>query len=304
MFKDIRKANKIGFAFSGGAALGMAHIGALKIVEENNIKPEIISGTSAGAIIGAMFAKGLSAEDIEKIALSIDFKKTVNLLTPSLQRGALVDDKNVISFLKEHLGDINIEDLPIEFITSSVDLRSGNLLYIYKGNLIDAVRASISVPGIFLPYQKYEMLFTDGGLRDNLPIRVLRERNSDFIIGFNLFKTSLLNKKGEFINLKEKLKVKESSKDENIFEKLIDVVKNANIFQKTNIPRMTKTGYHSLEILITELTKKEIEIVKPELLIDLDVSSLKLWEFWRAKEAISSGYEQTKAQIQEYFNQL
>jgi len=103
---------KVAVALSGGGALGLAHVGALKALEEFNVKPAFLSGTSAGSIIGAFYARGLSISEIEDIVLSIDRKKTFSLLSPSIPQGGLIDPKNFVSFMENIIGkDTLIEDL-------------------------------------------------------------------------------------------------------------------------------------------------------------------------------------------------
>ncbi|MCF7884933.1 MAG: patatin-like phospholipase family protein [Candidatus Marinimicrobia bacterium] len=291
-----RKPIKIGLALSGGAALGLSHIGCLKAFEEADIKPAVISGTSAGAIIGGMYCSGMSIEEIEEIALSIDRMKTFNLFTPTIKRGALIKDDNILNFFREHLGDTKIEDLDIPFVAVSVDIESGETVYMNKGSLIGAIRASISIPGIFPPFISNNRLLVDGGLRSNLPLEVLNSYDLDRIVGVNVLKNSQLKMKScyDTIDL-QNLPTEEN--EHNILEKINKVVRGdkKNQFQ---FPPLMKSLFNSLQILLAESSQREIEIVQPDLVINIDVSDFQLWEFWEARKLINIGYKTTKEILQ------
>ena len=292
----LRKSKNIAVAFSGGAALGIAHIGVLKAFEEYKIKPNFVSGTSAGAVAAAFYARGFSASEIEDLALSIDKKQTLKLFAPTLNKGGLIDGKNICDFIRHYLGDVNIEDLPIKYIAVSVNLQNGDILYINQGNLISAIRASISIPGVFLPYEANNTFLIDGGLRTNLPLHVLRSFDPDYLIGINVLKTKQLKLGGTFVKINND-NTDEKSRDENFFYKIAEAIKTGNFNRQMQIPRLTKIGYLSLKILLSELSNKEIELTNPDMNIEVDVSHIKLWEFWKAKEMIRIGYEAAKESI-------
>ncbi len=297
-----QKIEKCGIALSGGAALGISHIGVLKALEEYNIKPAVLAGTSAGALIGGMYAKGLSIKEMEAIARSIDRKKTVQLLSPKIQRGGLLDGQNFLEFLIDKVGEVNIEDLPLKFIAVAVDFKNGDILYINQGQLVHAIRASISIPGVFMPFHANNTLLVDGGVRVNLPLRVIKEFEHDFLLGVNVLKTKHLNLEGHFTRVDRDQVISDSDKN-NFFKRIADIVNIGISQQKIQLPRLTSAGYQALKILLTELSNREIEINQPDLVIDVDVSHIKLWEFWQAKELIEIGYESARSQLANYFKQ-
>jgi len=288
--------NKIGLALSGGAALGLSHIGCLKAFKEVGIQPDIISGTSAGAIIGGMYCSGMEISEIEDIALSIDRIKTINLLTPSIKRGALLKDDNILKFFHKHMGDKTIEQLKIPFVAVSVDIETGEIVYIDKGSLVGAVRASISIPGIFPPFPSKQRLLVDGGLRSNLPLEVLKNYNIDRIIGINVLKNSQLSMKScnDSIDL---IQTNFEEDDKNLIDKVTKVVKGQHNKTKPQFPPLIKSLFNSLQILLAESSLREIEIVQPDLVINVDVSEFKLWEFWEAEKIIDIGYQTTKERL-------
>jgi len=298
MNKDL---GKTAVALSGGGALGLAHIGVLKAMEELGIRPAVLAGTSAGALIGAFYARGIPVSEIEKLALSIDRVGTLRLLNPSIPRGGLLDMRNIEQLFQMHLGkETRIEDLSIPFIAVTVDFQTGDILYVNRGNLVDAVLASIAIPGVFKPVDANGTLLVDGGLRDNLPLRVLREYEHDTMIGVNVLKTKELKLEGYFSSVDRNKKISKEEPD-NFFERITQAVRMGRANREQNIPlRLTYIGYQSVLILLSELSNKEILIANPDLVIQLDLSHMHLWEFWRAAEAIKIGYESAKRQLQEF----
>ncbi len=293
---------KVALALSGGGALGLAHIGALKALKENGIRPSIISGTSAGSIIGAMVARGLPIDEIEDIALSIDLKKTLQLLSPSIPRGGLMDPKNFVTFMENIVGrDTLIEDLAISFIAVTVDFRNGNILYLNKGRLVDAIRASISIPGVFKPLAANGSLLVDGGLRENLPLRALKKYPHDTLMGINVLKTPQLKFEGLFTGI-DVQKNPLHAEGDSFLERISSAIQIAKTNRLNHLPRLTYIGYQSILILLTELSNKEIQLTNPDLVLHLNLSKLQIWEFWRAAEAIEIGYNESKKQLHEFLS--
>ena len=179
---------KIGLALGSGAAKGFAHIGVLKALEENNIQIDIISGCSAGALIGGLYCSGINAYGLEKLATSIKTKDWVDLTIP--KRGVIKGNK-IEDMIKELTNDKNIEDLDKEFISVATNLRDSKKHLFTKGSLYQAIRSSISVPGIFEPVEIDSMLLVDGAVLDRVPVSVLKKEDLDFIIAVNLGFTDL-----------------------------------------------------------------------------------------------------------------
>jgi len=236
-----------------------------------------------------MYCSGMDIEEIEEIALSIDRIKTINLFTPTFQRGGLIKDDNILKFFRKYFGDKKIENLDIPFVAVSVDIESGEIVYMDKGSLVGAVRASISIPGIFSPLISQDRLLVDGGIRSNLPLEVLKFYDPDRIIGINVLKNShfTMNSCYDTIELNDS---EEENKDQNIFDKISDVVQG-NHKNKMHLPPLIKSLFNSLQILLAESSQREIEVVQPDLVIDVDVSAFKLWEFWEAEKMIEIGYQ-------------
>ncbi len=170
----------IGLALSGGAVRGASHIGVLKALEEFNIKPNIISGVSAGSIIAVFYSAGYSPNEMEKILLNTDIKK---YLKPKFPKVGFFSLEKLDILLERYIGKIDLNQLNKTTYITVVNYTTGTVEYIKEGDLISYVKASCSLPVIFEPTYINEKPYIDGGLMDNLPIKPLLNENADFIIG-------------------------------------------------------------------------------------------------------------------------
>lgn len=190
MFKSIirkyKNKKKIGLALGGGGARGFAHIGFLKVFDELSIKPSMISGTSIGAMIGALYCNGINASEIESILSDLNLFKWSKLLDISFLFGkGLIKGDKIINLFKNKLTVENIEDLEIPLKVVATDYWNRKEIVFDSGNIIDAIRASISIPGLFEPVEKENYILTDGGAVNPLPYDLLLE-HCGFIIAIDV----------------------------------------------------------------------------------------------------------------------
>lgn len=226
---------RVGLVLSGGGARGVAHVGVLKVLEELHIPIDVVVGTSMGAVVGGLYASGMSAEDIEKLTRSVNWQDAFQDRPPRADLGfrRKQDDQNFLvryamgvshdgfilpkGFIQgQKLNQVlrtstlpvaEIDDfdrLPIPFRAISTDLETGQAVVMSKGDLATAMRASMSAPGVFQPVQLDGHLLVDGGLVNNLPIDVARSMNVDIVIAvdvsFPLYKKSELTSPIEITN--------------------------------------------------------------------------------------------------------
>lgn len=175
---------KIGLALGGGGARGAAHLGVIKHFEELGLRPDALSGTSAGAIVAALYAFGNSLEDIKKDISQLKAAKVSSLRINEL---GLFANENLEKMLTQRLGaDVKIEDATIPLAIQTTDIETGESVLITKGKLTPAVLASSCVPGIYIPQKIDGRILVDGGLSENVPLSGLRELNSQITIAVNL----------------------------------------------------------------------------------------------------------------------
>jgi len=174
---------RVGLALGGGGARGIAHIGVLAELEEANIPVHLIAGTSAGSLVGALYAAGLSPDQLLSLAERTTWRDLVQLTLP---RVGLVNADPMQKLLNDIFGNSNIEDLPIPYAAVSCDLVTGKEVILTKGNIARAVRASCSIPGIFSPVPSNELLLVDGGLVNGVPVSVAKGMGANLTIAVRL----------------------------------------------------------------------------------------------------------------------
>ncbi len=170
---------KIGLALSGGGARGIAHIGVIKALEEHGIRPSAISGTSAGAVVGAMYSYGYAPDEILKIILKTSFLKRMR---PALAKTGLLKIENLRDTFLKYLPENNFSALKIPLSVAATELKRGKTTFFSEGELITPVLASCCVPVLFNPVKYGDGLYVDGGILDNLPVEPIMDK-TDFIIG-------------------------------------------------------------------------------------------------------------------------
>ena len=187
--KPTTKKHKIGLALSGGGALGFAHIGALQALEEHGVKPDFISGSSMGAIIGAIYCAGYSPAKIMRIIQAEKLYKLDKLMSPNLnfkQKG-LSSHATLRATLKELIPHDCFDSLEIPFAVCVTNITSGIYEYYYSGKgIVEYVVASASIPGVFDPVVIKNTTYVDGGVLNNLPAEILHQKGCDYIIGVDV----------------------------------------------------------------------------------------------------------------------
>ncbi len=177
---------KIGLALSGGGARGFAHVGAIKVFAEHDIHFDMIAGTSAGSIVGAAIASGMSVSEIEAMARNVGW---LNTLRPSFSIGGLLSSVPMGKMLERTLPITRFEDLVIPFAAVAYDIAKGEEVVLKdSGDLITAVRASCAVPGVFTPVRYNGMMLVDGGVTSVLPVDAIRAMGADIVIGIDVLK--------------------------------------------------------------------------------------------------------------------
>ncbi len=180
---DASQLPAIGLALGGGFARGMAHIGVLKVLEEEGIPIRIVAGTSVGALIGAAYCSGLSIEELEKLARSVRFTTFARW---TVSRYGFASNDRMVSFLSRTLKVKTFEELRIPLGVTATDFNSGEGVVFHSGSIIDPVRASCAYPGMFLPVNIRGRWLVDGMLSYPVPTRPLREMGADRVLAIHL----------------------------------------------------------------------------------------------------------------------
>jgi len=266
---------KIGLALGGGGARGLAHIGVLKVLQQEMIPIDMIAGTSAGALIGAMFAQDKDVSIIESIALQLNKKKLLSLVDFALHRSGFVGGRKVGSLLKMIMGhDVTFEDLKIPLACVASDLAEWKEIVIDHGSVLEAVRASISIPGIFTVFKWKNRFLIDGGIVNPVPVNVTKRMGADFIIAVDVMPTI-------------------HADDNEVSEKRQEILKEPNIFS------VLVQAYHLAQSALTESCIKGADIV-----IRPNVGNIGFGDFFRAREFIEQGKIAARDSISEIKKRL
>ena len=173
----------LGFALGAGGSRGVAHIGFLRAMEEEGITPDYIAGCSMGSVIGAAYASGMSLEDIEKAVLKL---RLLDVIAPTGKRGGLFDTRKIRKLLVRYIGDIEFSDTKIPYRCIAVDMIKQEVVEFSKGNLLDAVVASSSIPAIFKPTEKDGMRLVDGGILERVPYKTVKRMGADKVVAVDV----------------------------------------------------------------------------------------------------------------------
>ena len=318
------RAPKIGLALSGGAARGMAHIGVLKALEEASIPVDMISGTSAGALAGACYARERKAAILEELMLGLDWRKLAGLIDLNLillWKG-FVQGRKVKSFLSSIIGDVRFEDLEIPLSVVATDVQSMEEVVINEGSVVEAVRASISMPMIFTPVKWKGRFLVDGGVVNPMPVDVVRNMGAKIVIAVNtagiVQRTSrrsrntkntkeVSNKQASYPESTRLSIVKKrlnslirGNKDRlKIFDELSSAAKTRIYTGSGEIDPQTPNIFEVMMQVFNAMQYEKIRLAikSADIVIEPDVSSIGTFAFYKGEEAIDQGYKATKKMI-------
>ncbi len=283
---------KLGLALGSGSARGFAHVGILEVLLENGIKPDVIAGTSMGAIIGASYATG-NLERMRKQALQINRLNWHAFFNPSFSFDGWINLKYYQRFLVR--GGVQrkrtIESLPIPFGTVTCDLYSGKEIWITKGPIFDAVWPSMSMPGVFPPAKRDNgRWYVDGGIVNPVPISLCRALGADIVIAVNLNSDLMAKRSPDKYD-------KKSSEASWFMEKAMGLLPNKMRKEKKERPYdvppehpdFFETIGACINIAQDRITRSRLAGDPPEFMLQPKVSHIGLLETYRAGEAIEAG---------------
>ena len=176
---------RIGLALGGGAARGLAHIGVLEALTEAGLEPEIVAGTSIGAIAGGFYAAG-RLDELHSLARGLTLRQILRYLDVNLAGSSLMTGKRLEKTLASHIGDLHIEDMPKKFVAVATELGSGQEVWLTKGSLAAALRASYALPGILKPIRIGGRWLMDGALVNPVPVSAARAQGAQLVIAVTL----------------------------------------------------------------------------------------------------------------------
>jgi NTE family protein len=295
-------------ALSGGGAAGLAHIGVVQELAENAIPVRAIVGTSIGAEIGAFAASGMPIAELVSLATDFDWKQTLQLFMPDLPTGGLVSGKKIMDFLNTKLGARDIEDLAMGYAAITTDLETGEQVIVDRGGLVDAVRASISIPGVIAPHRIGSRWLVDGSVLNPVPFDVARERFGGPVVAVAVHsalrhqtkRVRPPQSKQLPVRVRQLLRQPWMARTHGLEEWLETQLEN---YRKT---RDKKPWWTTRRVLDQVMAITQAEMVRlrsasnpPDLMLAPDVSRIGALEFYRGKEAIAAGRAAAREQLDE-----
>jgi NTE family protein len=289
---------KIGLALGSGGARGLAHIGVLKALHEENIEISCIAGSSMGALVGAVYASTQSIDSLLDLSESITWQQLIRLFIPTLSKSGLVDGEKVVELLEKWIPSRHFDALDIPLALEATDIINGTLVTLTEGELLPAIRASISIPIVFTPISINGRTLVDGGLISPVPVETVRNMGADFVIGVNVLAE---NRSWLSTDKVQKQVQKQNQQRPNILSQIFkpqETVPEKRESRKTNLgPILVLT--QTIGVTISKMAEYQLNLQKPELLIEPDTTRINVYDFHRGDAVINDAYKLAKRKIQE-----
>jgi NTE family protein len=295
----------VGVSLSSGGAAGLAHIGALEELASAGVPIRSVAGTSAGALVGAAFANGKLAEFREALS-TLTRRRVLRLFDPVWPRSGLLEGRRLEQFFAPFLGE-RIEDLTLAFAAVATDLRAGGEVVLRDGPVLDAVRASAAVPGVFTPKLHEGRPLADGGLINPLPIDVARAMGADFVIAVSVLPLpdgdrALLGPRSFWRELRTSIgarlavraAIRAADGDEHEASESAGAVPPVE-----EDLRLIQVLYRASSMVQSQIVRSRLAIDPPNALVCISVPDLGLFDLHRASELIEVGREAMRAALPE-----
>jgi NTE family protein len=300
-------ANKkptIGLALGGGAARGFAHIGILRTLLANGIVPDIVVGTSIGAVVGASYAAG-HLDTLESWAKGLLPRNIFSYLDIRLNGSGLIGGSKLAAQLESSFGGILIDELPLKFAAVSTEVNTGHEIWITDGRLVDAVRASYALPGIFEPVLIGDRWLVDGALVNPVPVSAARALGAEVVIACNV-STDVFGH-GTIISAHGKIPVEpppeqpaEPVPEKRGFGKFFSAEKTVKreFFGSAGRPGISTVMVEAFNIMQDRITRSRLAGDPPDVLISPRVGKIGWFDFHRAEETIAHGARAAERNIE------
>ncbi len=285
--------HKLGIALGGGGARGWAHIGVLKALHDIGIQPDIIAGTSIGAIAGGCYAAN-ELPKLEEFSTNLTRRKVLGLLDVNVKGNSFITGRRICSVLKTQIEDRRIEDLDKKFVAVATEIGTGHEVWMSKGQLMEAMRASYALPGIFKPVNINGRWLFDGAMVNPVPVSVCRALGASVVIAVNL--NSDVFGKGTVVPNHEAKIVEDEEED---CEKKPYNYSLSNLrsqFFKDNdsgAPGLSSVMLEAFNITQDRIARARLAGDPPDISITPRVNDIGLFDFHRATELIQMGAEAT-----------
>lgn len=297
---------RVGLALGGGSARGWAHIGVIRVLEEEGIEPEIICGTSMGALVGAAYATD-QLDNLEEVARSMRWRDVVGFVDPTLV-GGLVKAKRAFAFLHRRLEDHLIEEIEVPFAAVATDLTTGREVWLREGPMLKAVRASCALPGLVQPVWDGHRWLADGVLVNPVPASVCRSLGADTVIAVDLGRSLLgrwikaakaaeidneVNEDADSREISEEPPAEDAELTEETGEisvrRLWEAIRPKT--RSVSLPSLHEVVATSLSIMQARITQSRLAGDPPEVVIAPRLVEVNMMDYHKAGSTIAAGVQ-------------
>jgi len=296
------RAVKIGLALGGGSARGFAHIGVLKALLEAGIRPDIIAGTSIGAVVGGCYVAG-ELDALEEFALDLTRRKVLGFLDLSLSGSGLISGRRLREVLERRMKGLTIEALSKRFVAVATEIGTGHEIWLSRGCIVDAMRASYALPGIFRPVSIDGRWLFDGALVNPIPVSVCRALGADYVIAVNVNADTCGH--GTVVAHSEALLTAEepATAEMGLFARNRYALKRLLLRQYFGRgdggPGISKVMIEALNIVQDRIARSRLAGDPPDIMIQPRLPAFGLFDFHRAEALIACGAAAAKREIEE-----
>lgn len=290
-------ACKIGLALGGGSARGWAHIGVLRALSEAGIRPDVIAGTSIGAVVGGCYVAD-ELDALEGFARDLTRRKVLSFLDFNFSGSGLINGNRLVDVLNERLSEVMIEGMARRFVAVATEIGTGNEIWLARGPLVEAMRASYALPGIFKPVSIEGRWLFDGALVNPVPVSVCRALGANYVIAVNV--GAEFSGRGTVVPHVEPMGLddavapqEEEAEPEGLFARNSRAVKKLvqrQIFgRKDDSPGISRVMMDALNIVQDRISRSRLAGDPPDAMIVPRMPTFGLFDFHRAEAMIEAG---------------
>lgn len=288
---------RVALALGAGAAKGLAHIGAIEVLEERGFEIVAIAGTSMGALIGGIY--GMGKLDVYRDWVSTLARFDVlRLVDWSFSGGGFIKGDRIMAALRELIGEVNIEELPIAYTAVATDLDREREVWLTKGPLFDAIRASIAIPTLFRPYAHEGRRLVDGALLNPLPVLPLMREDADYVVAVSVDGAAEMQQPPE----RDVAAVADDSYARKLSRLIGRVLPQGE--RKVRDPGAFELMTQSMDLMQANLSRLRLAAYPPDLLVEIPRNVSTAYEFYRARELIELGRERTTRALDKWTPRL
>ena len=290
---------KIGLALGSGSARGWAHIGVIQELSKIGIKPDIVAGSSIGAFVGAAYASN-KINELEHWVNTLTWKTILNYIDLTVVGGGFIQGEKLIEFARNHIDEDAIELLPRQFAAVATELNTGKEIWFQEGSMLEAVRASIALPGVFTPVKAEGRWLVDGALSNPVPVSLCRAMGADVVIAVNLNGDIVGKHTRKNNHQKQNLDNTGNNNENTLTDRITLQITNSFLEQKEVLltrlfgddldsPGLLEVTASSINIMQDRLTRSRMAGDPPDIILSPQLSHLGLMEFDQAAIAIEEG---------------